>query len=1014
MGVIEPVSHSKWASPIVVIKKKETGKIRACGDFKVSGLNKALLEEYHPLPTSEDIFGTLKGSVFSQIDLRDAYLQVELDEESQKVVVINTHKGLFKYKRMAFGLKTAPAIFQKIVDKMIAGIPGVAAYLDDVIVSAESHEEHEKTLTKLFQRLQEYGFRVSPDKCSFAKNEIRFLGFIVDKHGRRPDPSKTEAIRNMKAPTDQKQLASFLGGICFYSRFIPELSTLRGPLDGLMKKDAKWSWGDREQKAFESLTAAVAQATMLSHFHESWPIIVSADASNYGIGGVLTHVNPEGVELPVAHFARSLTDTEKRYSQIEKEALALVYTVKKCHKFIFGRRFTLHTDHRPLLALFGSNKDLPVHAQNRVVRWAMTLMSYDFDITYVNTTKFAKADWLSRVIQEYPKNEDDIVIAEVDMEDAVDDWNSEDVTPVLETHIRNASAEDKELTEVMDLVENNAWKLKPKSEVEKSWHHVKDRLKLIRNCLLLDDRVVVPKVLQAKVLQQLHEGHPGVVKMKHKARSFVYWKGLDSQIEKVVQNCCSCQENAKMPRVVPLKPWPVPEAVWKRVHVDFAGPVDGLWFLVVVDAKSKYAEVKLTRSISAVATVDLLDEVFSVHGYPELIVSDNGTQFTSQFFQDMCTSYGISHKTTAVYYPRSNGAAERFVDTLKRGIAKIRETGSVNQQLLNKFLINYRNSPHASLNGATPAEVHFNRKIRVKMSLLLPRERVEAASELTPYQDKMKSAYDKRNAARANSFQVGQSVYARVQHGNKFSWEYGEIRRRIGSVLYEVQVGARIQRCHVNQLRQRFGDKSPEELFTDSIFPLFFEAPATTSPVIARGRGDNHSDFADMDTFDDVFNDVGSPGQILSPMGLTSSGPSPVQSELNTPRNFTPRERIRRQSDILGRLDETSEPPVTPTATATPLVVPRNLPVPTLSHSLRRSHRIRNAPNRFDPCAEIPPVSNRGAQRGSSNTNDQLSTRGRGSHNALNVRMVPGQNQTGNSQRGGGIREARGRPRWNN
>ncbi|EGT45586.1 hypothetical protein CAEBREN_24623 [Caenorhabditis brenneri] len=632
MGVIEPVSHSKWASPIVVIKKKETGKIRACGDFKVSGLNKALLEEYHPLPTSEDIFGTLKGSVFSQIDLRDAYLQVELDEESQKVVVINTHKGLFKYKRMAFGLKTAPAIFQKIVDKMIAGIPGVAAYLDDVIVSAESHEEHEKTLTKLFQRLQEYGFR------------------------------------------------------------------------------------------------------------------------------------------------------------IEKEALALVYTVKKCHKFIFGRRFTLHTDHRPLLALFGSNKDLPVHAQNRVVRWAMTLMSYDFDITYVNTTKFAKADWLSRVIQEYPKNEDDIVIAEVDMEDAVDDWNSEDVTPVLETHIRNASAEDKELTEIMDLVENNAWKFKPKSEVEKSWHHVKDRLKLIRNCLLLDDRVVVPKVLQAKVLQQLHEGHPGVVKMKHKARSFVYWKGLDSQIEKVVQNCCSCQENAKMPRVVPLKPWPVPEAVWKRVHVDFAGPVDGLWFLVVVDAKSKYAEVKLTRTISAVATVDLLDEVFSVHGYPELIVSDNGTQFTSQFFQDMCTSYGISHKTTAVYYPRSNGAAERFVDTLKRGIAKIRETGSVNQQLLNKFLINYRNSPHASLNGATPAEVHFNRKIRVKMSLLLPRERVEAASELTPYQDKMKSAYDKRNAARANSFQVGQSVYARVQHGNKFSWEYGEIRRRIGSVLYEVQV----------------------------------------------------------------------------------------------------------------------------------------------------------------------------------------------------------------------------------
>uniref|UniRef100_A0A8R1E8X2 RT_RNaseH domain-containing protein n=1 Tax=Caenorhabditis japonica TaxID=281687 RepID=A0A8R1E8X2_CAEJA len=165
---------------------------------------------------------------------------------------------------------------------------------------------------------------------------------------------------------------------------------------------------------FEKLKTAVADNTMLSHFRDDWPIIVAADASAYGIGGVLLHTNPDGIEVPVAHVACSLTDTEQRYSQIEKEALALVYTVKKCHKFIFGRRFHLQTDHRPLLAIFGSSKDLPVHAQNRLVRWAMTLMAYDFEISYVATTKFAKADWLSRVMQEYPKNEDDVVIAEID------------------------------------------------------------------------------------------------------------------------------------------------------------------------------------------------------------------------------------------------------------------------------------------------------------------------------------------------------------------------------------------------------------------------------------------------------------------------------------------------------------------------------------------------------------------------------------------------------------------------
>ncbi|EGT56130.1 hypothetical protein CAEBREN_30260 [Caenorhabditis brenneri] len=946
MGVIEPVSHSKWASPIVVIKKKDTGKIRACGDFKVSGLNNALLDEFHPLPTSEDIFASLKGSVFSQIDLKDAYLQVELDDESQKLVVINTHKGLFKYKRM-----------------------------------------------------------VSPSKCSFAKPQISYLGFVVDKDGRHPDPTKTEAIRNMKAPTDQKQLASFLGGICFYSRFIPELSALRGPLDKLMKKDAKWVWTDVEQKAFKDLTDAVAHATLLSHFHADWPMVVSADASAYGIGGVLTHIDPQGVETPVAHFARALTDTEQRYSQIEKEALALIYTVKKCHKFIFGRRFTLHTDHRPLLAIFGSHKDLPVHAQNRLVRWAMTLRSYDFEISYVNTTKFAKADWLSRVIQEYPRNNDDVVIAEVDSDD-FEDLNVDQLAPVLEHDVRVETSNDSELTEVVSLVIADSWKAKPKSEIEKAWHHLKDRLKVIHGCLLLDDRVVVPRVLQAKVLKQLHEGHPGVVKMKHKARSFVYWKGLDSQIEKLVQRCDNCQTQAKMPRVTPLNPWPVPEAPWTRIHVDYAGPVDGMWFLVVVDAKSKYAEVKLTRSISAVATVDLMEEIFSTHGY--LIVSDNGTQLTSQLFKNMCESYGIRHQTTAVYYPRSNGAAERFVDTLKRGIGKIKGASSVNQQILNKFLINYRNTPHAALNGATPAEVHFNRKLRVKMSLLLPGKNAESAA-LTPYQSTMKQSYDKRNAARAKNFQVGQTVYARVQHGNKWSWEYGEIRRRIGSVLYEVQVGSRIQRCHVNQLRIRFGDQSPEERFADSIFPLFFHSPALSTQNASGDRGEaNPVEFPDSQSFEypDDFDEFRSPRHHDSV--LTPGGRSADESELhvNTPRSEQARENVSgRQTSTPARPEESPGHDNYTNSTA-PRVEPPRTPSPTQSHALRRSQRQRQAPIRYDPCSEFPSSSATSALRGSFHTQDQSSTRNRGRHNASNRRGAA------NYLRGEGVGDLRGRPRW--
>lgn len=900
----------------------------------------------------------MKGSVFSKIDFRDAYLQIELDDESQELAVINTHLGLFKYVRMAFGLKPAPAVFQKIVDKLISCIPGVSAYLDDLIIAASSYDEHEAILRQLFDRIREYGFRVSPEKCMFAVSEISFLGFIVDEKGRRPDPNKASKIRSMKAPGDQKQLSSFLGAVCFYSRFVPKMSELRGPLDRLMKKDVEWSWTKTEQIAFEKLKNTVADATMLSHFHEDWPIIVAADASNYGIGGVLCHVNPDGVEVPIAHYARSLTATEQKYSQIEKEGLALIFTIKKAHKFIFGRKFKLQTDHQPLLAIFGSKKDLPVHSQNRLVRWATTLMSYDFDLSYVSTSKFAKADWLSRMIQEFPRNQDDVVIAEI-WDDDNDDSLSSNFTPVMQEDIQVASEKDYEVSAVMKLLSDNSWKSKPDTDIEKYWSRLKDRLKIIQGCLLVDDRVIVPKQLQSMVLKQLHDGHPGVVHMKQKARSFVFWRGLDSEIEKLVRQCNNCQENAKMPRVVPLKLWPEPEKPWTRIHVDFCGPLNGQWLLVVVDAKSKYAEVKLTRSISAMSTVDLMEEIFSIHGYPEVLVSDNGTQFTSHFFKKMCESHGIIHKTSATYYPRSNGAAERFVDTLKRGIAKIKGEGSVNQQILNKFLISYRNTPHSALSGATPAECHFGRSIRTTMSLLMPKPDANHQADLSEYQKKMKQQYDSRNGTRAKHFQVGQQVYVKVQHGNKSEWDYGVVSRKIGSVLHEVQVGSRLQRSHVNQLRLRYGDKSSVEKFEDTIYPMFFTF-ANHSDKFNNSPGFNHVSSPRVHGGEtNIFYSAGLSADSLLPasqrVGLSGEDGGDADnnslvlpnwdSDANMARG-RPKELKKSNSKVPSH-QSTSKPTMRSMKSTVLTNVSSDLPATDLSHSLRRSQRLRNASARY-------------------------------------------------------------------
>ncbi|CAJ0602666.1 unnamed protein product [Cylicocyclus nassatus] len=351
LKVISPVTHSEWAAPIVCVRKAN-GKLRVCADFS-TGLNKALESYDYQLPLPEDIFASLNGgTVFSQLDLSDAYLQIELSEEAKKLVVINTHKGLYQYNRLPFGIKTAPGIFQQIMNKMVSGLRGVATYLDDILVCGRTEEEHMENLLAVFARIADYGFRIRLEKCSFGKPEIQYLGFIVNRNGRRPNLEKIEAIKKMEEPKSVSQLRAFLGMITYYAAFMPKIKDLRGPLDAMLKKDAKWEWTRTHQEAFEKLKKTLSSELNLAHYDPRQKIVVAADASDYGIGCVISHKYADGSEKPIAHASRSLTKAEKNYSQIEKEALGIVFAVKKFHKYIFGRKFLLLTDHQPLLAIF--------------------------------------------------------------------------------------------------------------------------------------------------------------------------------------------------------------------------------------------------------------------------------------------------------------------------------------------------------------------------------------------------------------------------------------------------------------------------------------------------------------------------------------------------------------------------------------------------------------------------------------------------------------------------------------
>ncbi|OUC48352.1 putative reverse transcriptase [Trichinella nativa] len=330
MGVLTPIDRSAWAAPIVTV---------------------------------------LRGwKTFTKLDLSDAYLQVELDEESKRILVINTHKGLYHYNRLPFGVASAPAIFQKVMNTMLAGIPNVAAYLDDIILTGATDDEHRRTLKLVLGRLKESGLRIRKEKCTFFQKKVEYLGDILSSKGIRADPNKTAAIVNMPLPTNIAKLRSFLDMCNYYTEFVPKLADMCSPLNKLLRKDARWKWTGEHTKAVERVKRLLNSPLLLTHYHPEWSIVLAADASNKGIGAVVYHRFSDGTVKVITHASKKLNAAERNYGQIEKEALALVYGLKKFHKFLWGRRFTLLTDHKPLVTIFGSKKGVPQMAACRLTR----------------------------------------------------------------------------------------------------------------------------------------------------------------------------------------------------------------------------------------------------------------------------------------------------------------------------------------------------------------------------------------------------------------------------------------------------------------------------------------------------------------------------------------------------------------------------------------------------------------------------------------------------------------------
>ena len=374
------VNFSNWAAPIVTVPKPD-GFIRICGDYKVT-VNPVLDVDSYPLPTPEVLFATLAGG-----------------KKFSKFVTINTHRGLSRYNRLPFGVASAPAVFQQLMEKVLQGLPGVVCYIDDVLVTGrndEEDEEHLHNLEEVLKRLEARGFRLKKSKCYSFKPSIEYLGYRVDAEGLHVTEEKVEAILSEPTPTDERQLRSFLGLVNYYGRFVSDLATIAHPLNDLLKREHSWYWSDECEAAFCKLKEKLA-STVLVHYDISLPLKLACDASAYGVGAVISHVINDGSDLPVAYASWTLTKSEQNYPQIEKEALSNILVVKKFHKFLYGRKFTLVTDHKPLVTILGPRSHIPTLAAARLQRWALLLAAYQYEVEFKSTDKHGNAEGLSRL-----------------------------------------------------------------------------------------------------------------------------------------------------------------------------------------------------------------------------------------------------------------------------------------------------------------------------------------------------------------------------------------------------------------------------------------------------------------------------------------------------------------------------------------------------------------------------------------------------------------------------------------
>lgn len=800
-GIIAKVEEpTPWCSNELI--RETPKKFRICIDPSQT-INKAILRPVYQMPTlNEQLHKLYNAKCLSLVDVKDGFLHCPLDEESSMMTTMHTSYGRYRWLRLPFGITSAPEEFQMRLATALEGLEGIITVADDILVFGEGNtyeeaeKDHDRRFIALMECCTEKGIKLNIDKLQFKLKEVMFMGNIITDQGMKPDPGKLSAVTQMPPPSNKAGLMRFIGMANYLSPYCKNLSAVIQPLRMLTHEDAAYIWSQIQQEAFDKAKQLIASAPVLMYYDLRKPVTLQVDASDGGLGGALLQPNEDGKLQPVAFTSCSLSPTEQRYSQIEKECLAICNCFHKFDHWLYGKAdIEVHTDHQPLETILQKplNK-----APARLQKMMMRLQRYRFQVKYKKGSSMHLADTLSRAAlsTKVGAKVSGFEVFRIEMEAEYTGMNYR-LMPDTEIQLRQEIQKDAILSKLCTTI-IQGWP-DDKQELDETlspfWTY-RDELSAQNGIIYKGAQVMVPPSMYTDMLKKIHANHFGAESNTRMAREVLFWPGMAKAIQDMCHACSKCAQYGSTAPKEPMKSLPIPTLPWQLISQDLFN-FEGESFLVTVCHFSDWIEVdKLENTLSA-TIVNKTKSHFARFGIPEICHTDNGPQFISKEYVDFATNYGFKHTTSSPYHSQGNGRAEAAVKVAKGMLHKATH--------FELAMLNYRNTPPQG-HTYTPAQrllCHRTRTTLPTSNHLLAPQAINidiVVQEIKKKRGVSKFQYDKAAGAAHDLLDIGTHVYAKPppQHHGK-SWIYGKIIHNTNPRSYTIQTpNSKIRRNRVH------------------------------------------------------------------------------------------------------------------------------------------------------------------------------------------------------------------------